>query len=48
MSNNKYKLYLSTEDEVRAEIENQKTIFELHHPIKQDLANKYLGQKIKK
>lgn len=25
----KYKLYLPTEDELRAEIENQKTIFEL-------------------
>ena len=27
----KYKLYLPTEDELRAEIENQKTLFKLQH-----------------
>ena len=27
----KYKLYLPTEEELRAEIENQKTIFNLQH-----------------
>ena len=30
----KYKLYLPTEDELRAEIENQKTIFELQQDEK--------------
>ena len=35
----KYKLYLPTEDELRAEIENQKTIFELQQQNKQDLDN---------
>ena len=30
----KYKLYLPTEDELRAEIENQKTIFELQRQNK--------------
>ena len=29
----KYKLYLPTEDELRAEIENQKTIFELQQQL---------------
>ena len=36
----KYKLYLPTEDELRAEIENQKTIFELQQQNKQELDNK--------
>ncbi len=31
----KYKLYLPTEEELRAEIENQKTIFELQQQSKQ-------------
>ena len=35
----KYKLYLPTEDELRAEIENQKTIFELQQQNKQELDN---------
>ena len=35
----KYKLYLPTEDELRAEIENQKTIFELQRQSKQELDN---------
>ena len=35
----KYKLYLPTEEELRAEIENQKTIFELQQQNKQDLDN---------
>ena len=35
----KYKLYLPTEDELRAEIENQKTIFELQQQNKQNLDN---------
>lgn len=35
----KYKLYLPTEDELRAEIENQKTIFELQQQSKQEEAN---------
>ena len=35
----KYKLYLPTEDELRAEIENQKTIFELQQQSKQELDN---------
>ena len=35
----KYKLYLPTEDELRAEIENQKTIFELQQQSKQELNN---------
>ena len=35
----KYKLYLPTEDEHRAEIENQKTIFELQQQNKQELDN---------
>ena len=34
-----FKLYLPTEDELRAEIENQKTIFELQQQNKQDLDN---------
>lgn len=33
----KYKLYLPTEDELRAEIETQKAIFELQQQSKQDL-----------
>ena len=33
----KYKLYLPTEDELRAEIETQKAIFELQQQNKQDL-----------
>ena len=33
----KYKLYLPTEDELRAEIENQKTIFELQRQNKKEL-----------
>ena len=32
----KYKLYLPTEDELRAEIENQKTIFELQRQNKKN------------
>ena len=35
----KYKLYLPTEDELRAEIENQKTIFELQRQNKKELDN---------
>ena len=35
----KYKLYLPNEDELRSEIENQKTIFELQQQNKQDLDN---------
>ena len=35
----KYKLYLPTEDELRAEIENQKTIFELQQQNKQEYGN---------
>ena len=35
----KYKLYLPTEDELRAEIENQKTIFELQKQNKKELDN---------
>lgn len=35
----KYKLYLPTEDELRAEIENQKTIFELQQQSKKEEAN---------
>ena len=35
----KYKLYLPTEDELRAEIENQKTIFELQRQNKKDIDN---------
>ena len=35
----KYQLYLPTEDELRAEIENQKTIFELQQQSKQELNN---------
>ena len=35
----KYKLYLTTEDELRAEIENQKTIFELQRQNKKELDN---------
>ena len=35
----KYKLYLPTEDELRAEIENQKTIFELQRQSKKELDN---------
>ena len=35
----KYKLYLPTEDELRAEIENQKTIFKLQRQSKQELDN---------
>lgn len=33
----KYKLYLPTEEELRAEIENQKMIFELRQQNKQEL-----------
>lgn len=44
----KYKLYLPTEDELRAEIENQKTIFELQRQNKQDLDNNQFLQKIQK
>ena len=33
----KYKLYLPTEDELRAEIENQKTIFELQRQNKKEI-----------
>ena len=32
----KYKLYLPTEEELRAEIENQKTIFELQRQNKEE------------
>lgn len=39
-------LYLPTEDELRAEIENQKTIFELQQQNKQDLDNNQFLQKI--
>lgn len=35
----KYKLYLPTEDELRAEIENQKVIFELQQQSKRNLDN---------
>ena len=35
----KYKLYLPTEEELRAEIENQKTIFELQRHNKKELDN---------
>ena len=35
----KYKLYLPTEDELRAEIENQKTIYDLQQQRKQELDN---------
>ena len=35
----KYKLYLPTEEELRAEIENQKTIFELQRQNKKELDN---------
>ena len=35
----KYKLYLPTEDELRAEIETQKTIFELQRQNKKELDN---------
>ena len=35
----KYKLYLPTEDELRAKIENQKTIFELKKKKKKELDN---------
>lgn len=35
----KYKLYLPTEDELRAEIETQKAIFELQQQNKQDIDN---------
>ena len=35
----KYKLYLPTEDELRAEIENQKTIFELQRQNRKELDN---------
>ena len=35
----KYKLYLPTEEELRSEIENQKTIFELQQQSKQELDN---------
>ena len=41
----KYKLYLPTEDELRAEIENQKTIFELQRQNKKELDNDYFLQK---
>lgn len=44
----KYKLYLPTEQELRAEIENQKTIFELQQQNKQDLDNNQFLQKIQK
>lgn len=44
----KYKLYLPTEEELRAEIENQKTIFELQQQNKQDLDNNQFLQKIQK
>ena len=35
----KYKLYLPTEEELRAEIENQKTIFELQRQNRKKLDN---------
>ena len=35
----KYKLYLPTEEELRTEIENQKTIFELQRQNKKELDN---------
>lgn len=35
----KYKLYLPTEEELREEIENQKTIFELQRQNKKELDN---------
>ena len=44
----KYKLYLPTEDELRAEIENQKTIFELQRQNKKELDNDQFLQKILK
>ena len=44
----KYKLYLPTEDELRAEIENQKTIFELQQQSKQELDNNLFLQKLRK
>ena len=44
----KYKLYLPTEDELRAEIENQKTIFELQRQNKKELDNDQFLQKIYK
>lgn len=44
----KYKLYLPTEDELRAEIENQKTIFELQQQNKQELDNNQFLQKLRK
>ena len=44
----KYKLYLPTEDELRAEIENQKTIFELQQQSKQELDNNQFLQKLRK
>ena len=36
----KYKLYLPTEDELRAEIENQKTLFNLQHEKDSNEENK--------
>ena len=39
----KYKLYLPTEDELRAEIENQKTIFELQQQNKKELDKSILS-----
>ena len=44
----KYKLYLPTEEELRAEIENQKTIFELQQQSKQELDNNLFLQKLRK
>ena len=44
----KYKLYLPTEDELRAEIENHKTIFELQQQNKQELDNNQFLQKLRK
>lgn len=44
----KYKLYLPTEDELRAEIENQKTTFELQQQNKQELDNNQFLQKLRK
>lgn len=44
----KYKLYLPTEDELGAEIENQKTIFELQQQNKQELDNNQFLQKLRK
>lgn len=35
----KYKLYLPTEEELKAEIENQKTIFELQRQNRKELDN---------